>query len=148
MLTDAGPLIALLDGDDGHHHAANEVALDLPPGPLLTTMPCFTEAMHILRARGGYRYQAALWAMYLTGKLAVYELSAAEMTRAAALMDKFNDTPMDLADATLVAVAETRSSRRVFTFDHHFWAYRLADGSALEPIPAADSTSRSEHPRA
>jgi uncharacterized protein len=135
MLTDTGPLIALLDRDDRHHHAANEVALGLPPGPLLTTMPCFTEAMHLLRARGGYRYQAALWAMYLGGRLAVYELSSAEMTRTAALMDKFNDTPMDLADASLVAVAETRTSRRVFTFDHHFWGYRLGDGSVLEPVP-------------
>lgn len=135
MLTDTGPLIALLDRDDHHHHAANAVALGLPPGPLLTTMPCFTEAMHILRARGGYRYQAELWSMYLNGRLAVHELSAVEMTRSAALMDKFNDTPMDLADASLVAVAETSTSRRVFTFDRHFWGYRLADGSALEPIP-------------
>lgn len=135
MLTDTGPLIALLDRDDRHHHAAGAVALGLPPGPLLTTMPCFTEAMHILRARGGYRYQAALWSMYLNGRLEVHELSAVEMTRSAALMDKFNDTPMDLADASLVAVAETSTSRRVFTFDRHFWGYRLADGSALEPIP-------------
>jgi predicted nucleic acid-binding protein len=135
ILTDTGPLIALLDRDDRHHRAAHEVAFDLPPGPLLTTMPCFTEAMHILRARGGHRYQTALWAMYLDGRVALHDLSAAELTRMAALMDKYNDTPMDLADASLVSAAEASTSRRVFTFDRHFLFYRLADGSVLESIP-------------
>ena len=39
---------------------------------------------------------------------------------------------MDLADASLVAVAEGRSLRRVFTVDNDFYVYRLSDGSALE----------------
>jgi predicted nucleic acid-binding protein len=42
---------------------------------------------------------------------------------------------MDLADASLVAVAETRLFRRVFTIDSDFYVYRLADGSALEVVP-------------
>ena len=41
---------------------------------------------------------------------------------------------MDLADASLVAVAERLSLRRVFTFDTHFYIYRLSDGSMLEMI--------------
>ncbi len=52
----------------------------------------------------------------------------------AALMQQYRDTPMDLADASLVAVAESRSQRRVFTFDGDFYVYRLADGSALEVV--------------
>lgn len=50
-------------------------------------------------------------------------------------MEKYNDSPMDFGDASLVAVAETRGLRQVFTLDKHFWGYRLADGSTLEPIP-------------
>jgi predicted nucleic acid-binding protein len=42
---------------------------------------------------------------------------------------------MDLADASLVVVAESISLHRVFTLDSHFRIYRLADGSALELIP-------------
>ncbi len=41
---------------------------------------------------------------------------------------------MDLADATLVAVADLRSWRKVFTLDTHFFAYRCRDGSSLEVI--------------
>jgi predicted nucleic acid-binding protein len=54
----------------------------------------------------------------------------------AALMEKYRDTPMDLADASLVVVAESRSLRRVFTIDSHFRIYRLGDGSALEMVPS------------
>ena len=42
---------------------------------------------------------------------------------------------MDLADASLIAVAESHSLRRVFTLDRHFLVYRLEDRSSLEPIP-------------
>jgi predicted nucleic acid-binding protein len=52
----------------------------------------------------------------------------------AALMEKYRDTPMDLADASLVVVAESHSARRVFTLDRDFYVYRLADGTALEVI--------------
>lgn len=50
-------------------------------------------------------------------------------------MDQYRDTPMDLADASLVAAAETLGLKRVFTLDRHFYAYRLLDGTALEVLP-------------
>lgn len=36
------------------------------------------------------------------------------------LMEKYRDTPMDLADASLVALAETRGLKRIFTLDSDF----------------------------
>ena len=51
------------------------------------------------------------------------------------LLEQYRDTPMDLADASLVVAAETLGGRRVFTLDRHFYAYRLADGAALEVVP-------------
>lgn len=92
--------------------------------------------MHLLGKSGGFRAQAALWDLYSNGHVVIHELTIVEVARAAALMRKFKDAPMDLGDASLVAVAESRSLRRVFTLDRHFWAYRLTDGSALEPVPA------------
>ncbi len=50
-------------------------------------------------------------------------------------MEKYSDTPMDLADASLVAVAESLSPRRVFSVDSDFHVYRLQDGTALEVVP-------------
>ncbi|MCX6381292.1 MAG: hypothetical protein NT023_17760 [Armatimonadetes bacterium] len=51
------------------------------------------------------------------------------------LMAQYQDTHTDLADASLVAAAETLRTRRIFTLDSHFFAYRLANGDAFEVTP-------------
>jgi len=134
-LTDTGPLLALLDKRDPHHAACLTTMQRLPPGPLLTTWPCFTEAMYLLGEVGGFRYQSLLWNMLESGKLEIQDLGPAEIGRMAELMRKYQDTPMDLADASIVAAAELRGLRRVFTVDGDFRIYRLADGSALDVLP-------------
>ena len=45
-LTDAGPLIALIDRGEEKHSACVEVLPTLST-PLVTTWPCFTEAMYL-----------------------------------------------------------------------------------------------------
>ena len=50
-------------------------------------------------------------------------------------MEKYRDVPMDLADATLVALAEARSLTRIFTLDGDFKVYRLAGRRTLEIVP-------------
>ncbi|HEX6036888.1 type II toxin-antitoxin system VapC family toxin [Longimicrobium sp.] len=135
-LTDTGPLVALLDRDDQHYASCMAATDGLGPGPMVTTWPCFTEAMHLLGKHGGHRYQSALWRLYFARHVVIHELSQPEIDRAAGLMEKYSNVPMDLADASLVAVAESHAVRRVFTTDGDFRIYRLADGSAFEPIPA------------
>ena len=134
ILTDAGPLVALIDVNDQHHAACFAMASRMPEEPLLTTWPCFTEAMHLL-GRGGYHYQARLWDLHHAEKLFLHPLTPAETTRMAELMEQYHDAPMDLADASLVATAERLAHRRVFTIDRQFYIYRLNDGSALEIVP-------------
>jgi hypothetical protein len=134
-LIDAGPLIALINRNDPNHQACAAALDDLPSGPLITTWPCFTEAMHLLLRVGGFRAQQELWRMVLDGRVALHDLSALEIARSAELMEKYRDRPMDLADASLIAMAEKLSLRAVFALDKDFYVYRLADGSALNVIP-------------
>jgi len=135
ILTDAGPLVAILDRRDPYHERCALAAPSFGDEPLLTTTPCFSEAMYMLGEAGGYHFQAQLWAMRNAGDLLLHELTTGEIDRSEILMGKYKDSPMDFGDASLVAVAETRGLRQIFTLDRHFWGYRLADGSALEPIP-------------
>ena len=51
-----------------------------------------------------------------------------------ALKALYKKIPMDFADASRAAVAESRSIRRLFTIDSDFYIYRLADGSVLEVV--------------
>ena len=134
ILTDTGPLVALLDADDPYHGECVAASRRLPSGPMFTTWVCFTEAMYLLGEVGGYRYQAALWNLRTMGRLGLHTPTPAEIDRMVALMAQYRDTPMDLADASLVTVAESLSMRRVFTIDTDFYIYRLVDGSALEVV--------------
>ncbi len=134
MLADTGPLVALLDKDDNLHILCLEAVKRMPVEPMLTTWPCFTEAMNLLGTTGGHRYQAKLWAMRSSGALTLHEPSNEETARMQALMEKYKDTPMDLADASLVAAAEGLGLTRIFTIDSDFYVCRLADGTALEVV--------------
>ena len=134
-LTDTGPLVALLDRADGNHAGCRDAATKLPAGPLLTTWPCFVEAMYLLGSVGGFDYQSELWKLNSTGRLLLHDLSSAEFERMNELMEKYRDTPMDLADASLVVTAESLSIRQIFTLDGDFRVYRLSDGSVLDIVP-------------
>ncbi len=134
-LTDTGPLIALLDKSQGAQHLrCRNALLSLPP-PLVTTREVWTEAMYLIGREMSYPGQKALWRLRASGQLVLHESSSAEVDRMELLMEQYRDIPMDLADASLVVAAETLGLRRVFTLDRHFYAYRLADGSALEVVP-------------
>lgn len=133
-LTDTGPLVALVNGNDTKHAACQQV-LPRVRVPLLTTGPCFTEAMYLLGKVLGYAGQQELWSYVTDGLLVLYTPSDTEWERMRRLMHTYRDAPMDLADASVVAAAETLSVRRVFTLDRHFYAYRTQDGQALEVVP-------------
>jgi len=134
ILVDAGPLIALLDENDSEHAACVSVMRDLPSGPLGTTWPCLTEAFYLLDSLGGYRFQDRLWRMRRECRLLILDLTAVEADRMNRLMEQYQNVPMDLADASLVAVAESRDLRQVFTIDSDFYIYRLTDGSVVEVV--------------
>jgi predicted nucleic acid-binding protein len=134
-LTDAGPLIAIIDADEPDHAACLEV-LDRVPLPLVTTWPAFTDAMYLLARAGGITAQRALWRLVHTDRLVVADLSRSAVERSARLMDRYADRPMDLADATLVAYAEEQGHRTIFTLDSDFGVYRLRGRRKFETVPA------------
>ena len=132
-LTDTGPFVALINRNDPNHALCLAATKQLPAGPLVTTWPCFTEAMYLLFRAGGYAAQEELWQWCSAARLVLHASTEPEVERMAGLMDKYRDKPMDLADASLIA-AEHLSMQRVFSIDRDFHIYRLADGSALELV--------------
>ena len=69
------------------------------------------------------------------GALRLHHAGEEEWTRIRELMARYKDTPMDFADASLVAAAETIDLRRIFTLDSHFWAYQISDKYPCEVVP-------------
>lgn len=134
-LTDTGPLVALINRNDPNHGRCVTAARGLAPGPLVTSWPCFTESMYLLYRAAGYAGQGELWRWRSDGRLILLDITVEQADRMAELMAKYKDRPMDLADVSLVVLAERLGTRRIFSLDGDFHIYRLADGTTLESVP-------------
>jgi predicted nucleic acid-binding protein len=73
--------------------------------------------------------------MVRTRQLILAETTPSMLARMPALMQQYRDLPMDLADASLVALAEEQRLVEVFTLDRDFRVYRLPDGRAFRVLP-------------
>lgn len=123
-LLDTGAIVAYLDSADPFHSKVSDV-IDGFDGRLATTGAVLTEAMYFVSADpAGPR---ALAEFVGEGAVAVYDLAQApELEAAATLMERYADTPMDCADATLVLLGEALGIKDILTLDRRgFSAYRM-----------------------
>ncbi|MEH2119390.1 type II toxin-antitoxin system VapC family toxin [Nostoc sp.] len=133
-LCDASALIALINQSDANHQRCVDILPQLL-APLLTTWSCFTEAMYLLGRYGGWSAQQELWGYVADQILLLHHNNVEEQERMRSLMEQYRDIPMDLADASLVATAETLNQRRVFTLDRDFHIYRFRGNQSFEVVP-------------
>ena len=114
IVVDTGPLVALFDPADGDHKRCAQILGDIDE-MLCTTVPVMTEAFHLL-GPGSIASQRLM--DFVVGQgLNVWFMDHRALRRAFELMVQYADQPMDLADASLVVLAETLKLRRIFTID-------------------------------
>lgn len=136
ILIDTGPLVALFDPRDPLHGHCKAVLRDLQE-PLSTTVPVLTEVFHLLPpdTLGAIRLREFL----LRGGVAVWLLDQPALERSLALMERYSDHPMDLADASLITAAEALSTQKIFTIDRNdFTTYRIRRGHRHEAFEIVD----------
>jgi uncharacterized protein len=121
ILVDTGPLVALVDDDDADHARCVATAKTLT-GTLVTTWPVITEACYLLS--DDLKAQDALLAKIESGDLVLDPMGPEDIPAIRALLHKYRDLPADLADATLVRLADRDGLDNVFTLDEHFHVYR------------------------
>lgn len=91
----------------------------------MTTYPVLVESVHLMFKRIGIAKTLA-WLNALTAQsVGVFTMTAAHLPRLGALMHQYRDLPMDLADASLVLLAEALGEGRIVSADERdFHAYR------------------------
>ncbi|MCI0463884.1 MAG: PIN domain-containing protein [Gemmataceae bacterium] len=134
VLIDAGPLVAIVSQDDAHHARCVAELADLPT-PLLTCWPVLTEALWLVRrnaaaVRGLFRgFADGVWALAPLGAEALPWLEA--------FLDRYRNLRAQVADASLVYLAEHEEIDTVFTLDYRdFSVYRYKKNKSLKLIPA------------
>ena len=125
IIADTGFWLALANRKDEYHEVANARLIELSPEPLITTWPVVTETCHLLGARMSVQAQQLFLSNYVTGAFSIFDLTAQHVPRIILLMKKYANLPMDLADASLVILAEHLGHGRILsTDDRDFETYR------------------------
>ncbi|HEX8816194.1 MAG TPA: PIN domain-containing protein [Terriglobales bacterium] len=133
VLVDTGPIIAILNPRDQYHQLCVETLRDLP-GPLFTCWPAITEAAWLLR-RDAKAISGLLNSLH-TGFLNLLALTADDAKPMAAIMEKYHDIRIQLADSALVHIAIRDGVDTIFTLDQRdFSVYRLPKGKAFRLVP-------------
>jgi len=129
---DTGPIVALFDKSDDKHHICVETFKTIRE-PLITTWPVMTEAFHLLGFSSSV--QDDLWEFIERGTIAIYDLDGTFVKKCRELMKKYQDLPMDFADASLVAMADAKNIRTIFTLDKDFKIYRTRQKKHFKLLP-------------
>jgi hypothetical protein len=125
-------LIALFDRSDGSHERCRE-ALQGFRGHFVTSWPVLTEAFHFLDRPVG---RNLLWDFVLSEAVRIEEILKSDLGRMRTMMEHYSDLPMDLADASLVALAERLRVFKVFTLDRRgFGVFRPRHAESFEILP-------------
>jgi predicted nucleic acid-binding protein len=133
-LLDTGPLVSFLAVGLKHHTWAVEQWKRLRP-PLLTCEPVLTEAAFLLKRQG--KDTDALFALIERGVIRIALAVQEEQTDLRALMRRYRNRPMSLADACLVRLSEIHSSAEILTLDSDFRIYRR-HGNKVIPVRMPD----------
>ena len=119
-LIDAGPIIALFRKRDKYHQDALRFIKNYK-GRLITTWPVVTEVMYEL-ANPEIQENFLLWIE--RGGLDLANLDQKSIPGLLALIRKYSDLPMDLADATLLLYSDQSGITEIATIDPDFNIYR------------------------
>ena len=139
ILADSGFWIALGNRRD-RHHAAARAALDRHSTEgFVSTWPVLTEVTHLLSARVSVTQCVAFVDSIARGACAIPEPPPDALFRAHALMSRYRDLPMDLADASLVILAEDLGEGRILSTDQRdFDGYRWKNRQPFENVLFCD----------
>lgn len=126
MLTlDSSGIYALLDRKDLHHRQA-QAALDADAGPFLMPMGILAEIGYMVEQRLGHRVLGTFLSDLIEGAFTV-ECGEEDLERAQQVMDRYEQLPLGVADALVVACAE-RHGGRVLSFDFRHFGVVAGDG--------------------
>lgn len=134
VMVDTGFWLALANKNDEHHERAKSTLAGIN-APLLTTWPVMTETCYLLLMRMNAAAQVAFMKSYAAGIFKAFELSHNQAARIHELLDKYAGLPMDLADASLVVLAEHLGHGRILSTDvRDFTVYRWHDNKPFENL--------------
>jgi predicted nucleic acid-binding protein len=138
LIVDAGALYAQADADEPRHAEIARL-LTAERGALVTSELAVAEADYLILTRLGVDVELAFLEDLAAGTFQVECLTAGELRAARALIARYHDLRLGLADASLVLLADRYASVRILTFDERaFRTVTPLKGGSFTILPADD----------
>ena len=132
ILLDTGPLVALLSKNDSNHARARRLSAESKP-PFRCCEAVVAEACYLMRKV----HAAGPAEVIALGRRGVYNIAVSieeHWPNIEALLRKYSDRPISLADACLIRCAEIHREPRIFTLDADFSVYKWARNRKFELV--------------
>ena len=137
IAVDSGFLFALADTSDAWHLRSMLHRASIGDG-WITTWPVLAETCHLLGSRLGARFVTPLLDDVAARAFQVWSLPAEHLAQLPRLMRRYQDLPMDLADASMVLLAEHLGHGRILSTDERdFRTYRWKQRKPFHNLLAA-----------
>lgn len=136
MIVDTSALLAYFDRAEPQHHAVVDV-LEASEDLLVVSPYVLAEVDYLVATRHGTAAELAVLAELGGGAWELACLDVAELAAARALVARYADQRISLADASNVVLAERFGTSTIATLDRrHFTVLRSSNGSALTIVPS------------
>lgn len=125
FIIDSGFFLALLFIKDPYHHQATALFEKIEKRKWVTTWPVVTEVCHLLLKRRQHRQIPTFLQTYEKGGFEIFPITLTHTPKIIEVIEKYKTLPADLADASLIILAEELGHGDIISTDYRdFNTYR------------------------
>jgi uncharacterized protein len=135
ILLDTSGLLSALDGHQSHHREA-AASLSSARPPLLLSPFVLAELDYLIASRVGLAARASLLEEVKRGAYALEPMVAKDIAAAHAIIERYADLGISLADASIVVLARRHRVRDVLTLDERHFRVLSIDAKPFRLLPA------------
>ncbi len=128
IIIDTGPIVALFDRDDKYHFNILQYFKTFQDR-LITTWPVITEVSYMLNFN--IEVQCACFEWINLHAITIFDLNSSHIQKILNLLNQYSNVPMDLADASILLLAEEKGIHDIITFDSDYYTYKLKKGKTF-----------------
>ena len=135
MIVDTSALLAFFDRDEPDHVAVSRV-LDGASEPLVVSPYVVAELDYLVASRLGVSAELAVLSELAGGAWDLPAIDPTALDQARAVIERYADQDVGLADASNVILADRHRTRTIVTLDHrHFDVLRPLGGGRFRVLP-------------
>jgi predicted nucleic acid-binding protein len=136
VIVDTSALLAFFNAHEPDHEAVSAAIDDHDDGLLVVSPYVVAELDHLVAARIGVDAEIAALNELSSGAWELADLGAADLRSATAVIAKYRDQSIGVADASSVVLADRYRTRQILTLDRrHFDVLRPIGGGRFSILP-------------